>query len=151
MKYSSVKNPKWANSKHTIIDCEVNFDDLPYEYVNFSAVPSGDLPHTHEIYSRCLSGEFGQISEYVAPPNIEGAEAIEMLRQERNYLLVKNVDPVVSNPLRWGDLSDAKKQQWAEYRTALLNLTDIAIPVYVWDEEYITYRLTNVLLPVKPE
>ena len=43
-------------------------------------------------------------------------------RMFRNELLVNNVDPIVTNPLRWADLSAEKQQEWADYRTALLNV-----------------------------
>jgi hypothetical protein len=63
--YSQVKNPKWANEEQTAINCEVNFEHLPEEFVPFTATASGDYPHTHEIFARCVAGEFGQIQEYV--------------------------------------------------------------------------------------
>jgi hypothetical protein len=44
------------------------------------------------------------------------------LRYERDRRLVQDVDPVVSNPLRWGGLSAYKQQEYADYRTALLDL-----------------------------
>lgn len=68
MNYTQVKNPKWANAEHTAIECDVNFDDLQQEFVSFTAVASGDYPHTHEIFFRCVAGEFGAIAEYEALP-----------------------------------------------------------------------------------
>ena len=68
MKYTHVKNPQWANAEHTVISCEVNFDNLSEEFVPFGAVASGDEKHTHEIYARCVAKDFGAIAEYVAPP-----------------------------------------------------------------------------------
>lgn len=44
-------------------------------------------------------------------------------REKRNALLATQVDPVVSNPLRWGDLSEEQQQAWATYRRALLDIT----------------------------
>lgn len=67
MQYTEVKNPRWANEEHTVINCEVNFTGVPEEFVPFSAVAQGDYPHTHEIYARCLAEEFGPVAEYVAP------------------------------------------------------------------------------------
>ena len=31
---------------------------------------------------------------------------------------------LVSNPLRWAELTDAKQAEWTQYRTDLLNLPD---------------------------
>ena len=68
MKYTDVKNPKWANAEHTAIDCEVDFDDLKEEYVPFTAVASGDYEHSHQIFAECVEGKWGDIEEYVEPP-----------------------------------------------------------------------------------
>ena len=68
MKYTDIKNPKWTNAEHTAIDCEVDFDDLREEYVPFTALPSGDYEHSHQIFTECVEGKWGQIAEYTAPP-----------------------------------------------------------------------------------
>lgn len=68
MKYTEVKNLKWANAEHTAIDCEVDFDDLKEEYVPFTAVASGDYEHSHQIFAECVAGNYGAIAEYVEPP-----------------------------------------------------------------------------------
>ena len=44
-------------------------------------------------------------------------------REKRNALLASEVDPVVSNPLRWADLSAEKQAEWEAYRRALLDIT----------------------------
>lgn len=65
MTYTQVKNPNWANAEHTVIECLVNFDAIDDEFVPFTAVAEGDYPHTHEIFERCVAGDFGPIAEYV--------------------------------------------------------------------------------------
>lgn len=45
-----------------------------------------------------------------------------ILRQERDVILSENVDPIVSNPLRWAALSSEKQQEYASYRQSLLDL-----------------------------
>ena len=44
------------------------------------------------------------------------------MRQIRNLYLSENVDPLASNLLIWGDLTDAKKAEWKQYRIDLLNV-----------------------------
>lgn len=68
MKYTQVTNPQWANAEHTKINCEVDFEDLSEALVPFTAVASGDYPHSHQIFAECLAGQYGEIAEYVAPP-----------------------------------------------------------------------------------
>lgn len=45
------------------------------------------------------------------------------IRELRNSYLVRFVDPVVSNPLRWADMTEEEKQQYADYRRYLLDFT----------------------------
>lgn len=42
----------------------------------------------------------------------------------RRSLLLKDIDAFVSNPLRWNELTEQKKSEWAEYRKSLLDITD---------------------------
>ena len=125
MKYTQVRNPKWMNAEHTVIECEVNFDDYNEEFVPFGAVKEGDYPHTHEIFARCAAGEFGEIEEYIAPPeptekDILAQKAWE-IRNERNTRL-KVLDEVVMNPLRYASFTDEQKTELATYRQALLDV-----------------------------
>lgn len=61
MKYTTVESPTW-NRDGTMIDCIVTFERIGR--VPFSAHPN-DLPHSVEIYNRCIAGDFGPIADYV--------------------------------------------------------------------------------------
>ena len=62
---------------------------------------------------------------YVAPTQAElDAELAASLRAQRDEKLETEVDPIVSNPLRWNDLTEAKQTEWTQYRTDLLNLPE---------------------------
>jgi len=64
-------------------------------------------------------------TEWIAPTQAELDEDLSgNLRGQRDYKLITEVDPIVTNPLRWAELTDAKQAEWAQYRTDLLNLTD---------------------------
>ena len=56
-------------------------------------------------------------SEYVEPAPTE-----EQVRAERDSILATAVDPLVSNPLRWSELTAAKQAEWTTYRQALLDV-----------------------------
>lgn len=51
-------------------------------------------------------------------------EASFFVRHERDGILTAVVDPIVTNPLRWNALTDAKQEEWTQYRTDLLNLPE---------------------------
>lgn len=55
----------------------------------------------------------------------ENAKAPEYAREHRNNLLSSEVDPIVSNALRWNDMTDAKRTEWTNYRQALLDIEDL--------------------------
>ena len=46
------------------------------------------------------------------------------MRAVRNNYLVEYVDGVVSNPLRWADMSEELKQMYTDYRKYLLDYTE---------------------------
>ena len=48
----------------------------------------------------------------------------DYVREIRNSYLVEYVDGVVSNPLRWADISDDLKQMYTDYRRYLLDYTE---------------------------
>jgi hypothetical protein len=154
MKYTEVRSPQWANPENTTIACEVLFPELSEDFMPFGAVASGDSEHTHEIFARCVAGEFGVIAPYVAPPpppDILGEAALSRLRARRNSKLSSEVDPLVTNPLRWNELSPEKQQEWTEYRQALLDITTTSpTPSYLWDVSTKTYVETDVVWATKP-
>lgn len=55
------------------------------------------------------------------PRAIESEKA--RVRSIRDSYLVEFVDPVVSNPLRWADMTEEEKQKYADYRRYLLDFT----------------------------
>jgi len=70
-------------------------------------------------------------------------EPMRQLRLERDRILKEEVDPIVSNNLRWNEMTTEKQTEWSNYRTALLNLPADQTPT---DE-----ALSNITFPTKPE
>lgn len=61
-----VKDLKWADPEHTLIECVVKYAEFNEEH------PSGidgvdPYPHIREIWVKANAGEYGVIAEY-APP-----------------------------------------------------------------------------------
>lgn len=121
MKYKTVRNPRWANAEQTIINCEVDFDDLIEEFVPFSATENSLYDHEKEIFKKAKAGEFGEITAYTPPPPLTTEQKAEIARFQRDESL-KELDALVSNPLRWNSFSEETKQNLAVYRQALLDL-----------------------------
>ena len=117
MNYSNVSSVQWANAEHTAINCMVNFDDLREELVPFTAVAQGDYPHSHEIFARCVVGDFGAIAEYVPPPAPTIEQLKDSIRNHRNYLLLQ------SDWTQLPDVPQATRDLWATYRQALRDIT----------------------------
>lgn len=62
---------------------------------------------------------------YLEPTQAELDEsAANLVSGERNSRLETEVDPIVSNPLRWSGLTETKQAEWTAYRKALLDITD---------------------------
>lgn len=59
------------------------------------------------------------------PPTQEQLDAEEamIVRATRATILSNVVDPLVSNPLRWADMTEEKHASWAAYRRALLDIS----------------------------
>jgi hypothetical protein len=122
------KDPTWANRSQTSINLIARFKEIE-EDLPFTADPNDTEAHGREIYARAVEGQFGAIGPFISePPLID--EVKKLIRQARDFKLKTEVDPIVSNPLRWADLSSEKQYAWADYRIALLAFPDD--PVFPW-------------------
>jgi len=105
MKYTQVLNPQWANAEHTLINCDVDFDDLKEELVPFTADPNDPYnTASKEIFDDCVAGKYGQVAEYVTPPPYiptaeDNKKTATQLLQQTDWTTVSDVaDPALSNP-----------------------------------------------------
>ena len=63
-------------------------------------------------------------TEWVLPTQeVADAESAKVARSTRDTALANVVDPIVSNPLRWADMTAEKQAAWAAYRRALLDIS----------------------------
>jgi hypothetical protein len=129
MKLISATNPSWANRSQTLINLTVRFEGID-EDLPFTADPNDVEAYGRDIYARAAAGEFGAVASFEATPTTT-EQVSNAVRQERNRKLETEVDPIVSNPLRWEDLTPEQQQAVANYRRALLDMTDdAAFPWY---------------------
>jgi hypothetical protein len=62
---------------------------------------------------------------YVAPTQeeLDAALAASIRGHTRDNLLATEVDPLVTNSLRWAELTEAQQAAWTQYRSDLLDIT----------------------------
>jgi hypothetical protein len=148
MKLLYALNPMWANRSKTLIMLTVRFDHIQMD-LPFTANQNDVEQHGRDIFARAVNGEFGEIAPFQPEvPTIEKVSSV--VREARNYKLQTEIDPIVSNPLRWAELPEEKKQAFSNYRLALLNMTDD--PLFPWMdkiviEEDLGYVIDETLAP----
>ncbi len=119
MNYTNLTNPKWANQEHTLIDCEVTFDEIGT--VPFTANPlDTSNPSSKKIFDECVAGEWGDIAEF--KPYVPTTEELKQQIREQRDDLLQQLDSVVGNPLRWASFSIDQQTELANYRQALLDV-----------------------------
>lgn len=80
--YIAVRNLEWVNAEHTLIKCDVNFNHVGFEeWTPFCADPNDYMPYSKQLFDECVGGKWGAIVEYVAPPEPEVFEAVEVQPQ----------------------------------------------------------------------
>jgi len=121
IKITEVRNAQSLNSENTMFDVEINhpiFNWIPYTLNPNDTDMSVDNSQLLELIG-------SDYAAYVAPTQAElDAELAASLRAQRDGKLALEVDPIVSNPLRWNELTEAKQTEWAQYRTDLLDLPE---------------------------
>jgi hypothetical protein len=113
---TEVRNARSMNAENTHFDVEINHPD--YGWIPYALTP-WDTDNT--INNTDLLALIG--SDYVAFSQAdEDARQAEFSRYQRDKRLENEVDPIVTNPLRWADLTTEKQNEWSQYRTDLLNV-----------------------------
>ena len=114
---TEVRNAASMNAANTSIDVEINHPDygwIPYLLTDYDE----DTTIDNEEVMALIGTDF---AAYVAPTQAElDAETASQVRGKRDNILTTVVDPLVSNPLRWADLTSDKQAEWSQYRTDLL-------------------------------
>ena len=118
---TEVRNAQSLNADNTAFEVEINHPE--YDWIPYTLLPSDtDMTVDNSVLLELIGSDF---EAYIAPTQAElDAELAAGLRGERNQRLAEEVDPLVTNPLRWGDLTESKQAEWTQYRTNLLNLPE---------------------------
>lgn len=104
------------------IDCEIEHET--FGWIPFTCDPS-DTGAVFDVAALHAQMDADPATAAYIPPTQAELDAVAAagVRAHRDYLLATEVDPVVSNPLRWADLSAEQQAAWATYRRALLDIT----------------------------
>ena len=118
---TNVRNAVSLNAENTKFDLEIQHPD--YGWIPYTLDPDDTDETVSNTELRTLIGT--NFAAYVAPTQEElDAEAAAQVRSQRDSILASEVDPIVSNPLRWADMTTDQQNAWSQYRTDLLNITD---------------------------
>jgi hypothetical protein len=114
------RNAKYIDS--TRVDCEIKHPT--YGWIPYTLDPKDTDMTVDNVSLLASMTNNNDIAPYIAlteeQSNIKAAASI---RDNRDFLLSSEVDKIVSNPLRWGDMSVDDQAQWKLYRRALLDIT----------------------------
>lgn len=113
------RNAVSLSADNTRMDVEINHPS--YGWIPYTIEPADtDMTIDNTALLDLIGSDF---TAYVAPTQDE-LDAIEAskVRGDRDIKLQLEVDPVVSNPLRWGDLSAQEQADVSAYRLALLDV-----------------------------
>lgn len=116
---TQVRKAQSLNSDNTRMDVEINHPT--YGWIPYTLDPSdADTTVDNDAVMSLIGTDF---TSYVAPTqaDLDAGTALQ-IRSDRDYKLLTEVDPLVSNPLRWAELTSNKQTEWSQYRTDLLNL-----------------------------
>ena len=120
---TQIRNAASLQADNLRMDVEINHPQ--HGWIPYTLDPADtDTTIDNDAVMALIGADF---AAYVPPTQAElDAAAAAGVRAERDRRLVTEVDPIVSNALRWADLTAAKQAEWTQYRTDLLNVTDQA-------------------------
>ncbi len=116
---TEVRNAASLQADNLRMDVEINHPK--FGWIPYTVDPDDtDTTIDNDAIMALIGTDF---AVYVAPTQEElDAVTAGQVRAERDSILTTVVDPLVSNPLRWADLTEAKQTEWSQYRTDLLNV-----------------------------
>ena len=115
---------QYRNAKYidgTRIECEINHPS--YGWIPYGLDPTDtDMTVDNNMLLAAMKAN-KDVAAYIPPTQAElDAIAAQDVRAKRDRILATVVDPLVSNPLRWADMTPEAQQAWADYRRALLDV-----------------------------
>ena len=113
---TEVRNAQSMNAENTQFDLEINHPE--YGWIPYSLTPwDTDMTVDNAVLLSLIGSDYAPFSQ-----SDHDARVASFIRDQRDAKLRLDVDPVVSNPLRWADLSAQEQADVSAYRLALLDV-----------------------------
>jgi hypothetical protein len=113
---TEIRNAISRNDDNTEFDLEINHPE--YGWIPYSLHQDDtDTTINNDDLITLIGTNFRKITQEELD---EENSAIQ--RDYRDTLLSTEVDPLVTNPLRWAELTTEQQNAWTQYRTDLLNV-----------------------------
>lgn len=110
------RNATSLSEDNTLMDVEINHPN--YSWIPYT-ISSSDTDQTidNTALFTLIGSDFTASTQEARDARL-GSEQ----RAVRDNKLQSEVDSIVSNPLRWADMTSGKQSEWSQYRTDLLNV-----------------------------
>lgn len=128
------RNAIYVDELNEMVDCEINHPTSGWIPYTLSLNDTGTYIDNEKLLSLMKSNNDITPVDLVALDN----KKEKLVRFQRDSILKDEIDPLVTNPLRWGDLTIEQQEQIKTYRQELLDITNQ------------TGFPTDVIWPVKP-
>ena len=113
------RNAKYIDT--TRINCEIEHPVHGWIPYTLDPADTDMTVNNDDMFAAMV--ENGDVATYVPPTQAElDVEAVKRVRAERDARVLEEVDPIVSNALRWAALDADTQAAWAAYRQALLDI-----------------------------
>ena len=113
---NEIRNAVSINDEDTVFELEINHPE--HGWIPYTLDPSdGDNTINNDDLMVLIGSNFTRITQ-----EEKDERESNNVRSKRDSLLQNEVDPLVSNPLRWAELTTEQQNAWSQYRTDLLNV-----------------------------
>ena len=90
-------------------------------------IPVPNIEVNESVWNTAINNGCNHLTNNGVASYVDSRTSLEReadARAERDVTLKNEVDPIVSNPLRWAGMTSEKQSEWATYRNLLLDITD---------------------------
>ena len=115
----NVRNAQSMSADNLHMDVEI--DHPIHGWIPYSITPHDtDTTIDNNLIMSLIGNNF---LSYVEPTQEElDLETAKIIRMQRNFILVSEVDPIITNILRWEELDPIGQNKWRQYRQELLDV-----------------------------